>query len=184
MFNTSFKNITLVFVGNMLLESSIVQGNAKVPLLGRYDKEIMVRFPDLKFISKEMMEAVGGYKIKLAVMSAFAGIIAGCLCFLFTKMPERYIMPRTAFEDTGDIEETYYLSAENDLPLPGDMVLGYVDLNTEMVPFSGNIAVVERFRNTVCKMVAAVFFTYTMGSIFLWVKASKKTGCHKKMIKR
>lgn len=179
LFNTSFKNITLVFVGNMLMESRTVQENIKVPLLGRYDKEIMVRFPDLKLMLKKMIEAVVGYKIKLAVISVFAGIIAGCLCFLFTKMPERYIMPRTAFEDTGDIEETYYLSAENDLPLPGDMVLGYVDANTEMVPFTGNIAVVERFRNTVCKMIAAVFFTYAMGSIFLWVKASKKQGAVK-----
>ena len=174
LFNTSFKNITFVFMGNMLYKSKIAQGNVKVPLLGKYDKEIIVRFPDLKLILKEMAEAVDGYKVKLAVISAFAGIMVGSFCFLFAQMPERYIMPRTAFEDTGDIEETYYLSAENDLPKPGDMVLGYVDVNTDMVPFSGNIAVVERFRNTVSTMAATVFFFYTLGSIFLWLKSLKE----------
>ena len=176
LFNTSFKNITLVFVGDMLFKSRIVQGNVKVPLLGKYDKEIMVRFPDLNLILKKMTEAVIGHKVKLAVISVFAGIIVSSICFLFTKMPERYIMPRTAFEDTGDIEETYYLSTESDIPQPGDVVLGYVDADTEMIPFSGNIAVVERFRNTVCKMAATVFFVYTMGSIYLWVISSKKQG--------
>lgn len=174
LFNTSFKNITLIFIGNFLFENRLMQNENKVPLLGKYDKEILICGPDLKLILKSIKEAVTGHEVRLTLISVFAGILVSSICFLSTKMPERYIIPRTAFEETGDIEEAYHLSTKDDLPRPGDLVLGYVDADTEMIPFAGNIAVVERFRNTVCGMVATAFFVYILGSIYLWTKVSIK----------
>lgn len=174
LFNTSFKNITLIFVGTMLFRGKLAEGKRKVPLLGKYDRELVIGLPDLGAISKSIKEAALKYKKGLVLISLLLGVAAGGICFVSVEMPERYIMPRTAFEDTGDIEETYHLSLENELPKAGDVILGYVDEATDMVPFSGNIAVVERFRDTVCAAVVTVFFVYAVGSIGLWMNARRK----------
>lgn len=168
LFNTSFKNVTLVFIGAMLFSGRMTGEKRKVPLLGRFDREFSITLFDFKTFLKCVNETALAYKTKLVLLSLFLGMAAGGICFALAKMPERYIMPRTAFEDTGDIEETYHLSSENELPQAGDMVLGYVDEHTDMVPFVGNIAAVERIRNTVCGTVVTVFFVYGAGSIGIW----------------
>lgn len=174
LFNTSFKNITLIFVGAMLFSGKYAEGKRKVPLLGKYDREWAVGLPDFEFIYKSIREASLNYKKSLTVVSLLLGIGAGALTFAFAEMPQRYIMPRTVFEDTGDIEETYHLSSENECPQAGDVILGYTDEATDMVPFSGNIAAVERFRDTVCGAAVTVLLVYSAGSIGLWVKARRK----------
>lgn len=174
LFNTSFKNVTLIFVGAMLFCGKQAEGKKKVPLLGKCDRELTIRLPDAGAISKSVKEAALKYKKGLILISLLLGAAAGGICFVCVEMPERYIMPRTAFEDTGDIEEMYHLSSEKELPREGDVVLGYVDENTDMVPFSGNIAVVERFRDTVCAAAVTVFFVYAVGSIGLWMNVCRR----------
>ncbi|MBD5456717.1 MAG: hypothetical protein HDR23_09700 [Lachnospiraceae bacterium] len=174
LFNTSFKNITLIFVGSMLFSGKLAGGKRKVSLLSKYDREFLIGLPDLGFISKSIKEAVLKYKKGLFLISLLLGVAAGGIYFVSVVMPERYIMPRTAFEDTGDIEETYHLSSQNDLPKAGDVILGYADEATDMVPFSGNIAVVERFRDTVCRAVVTAFLVYAVGSIGLWMNGRRK----------
>ena len=174
LFNTSFKNVTLIFIGAMLFSSKLTEGKRKVPLLGKYDREFAIKLPDFEIILESIREAVLNCKKALLLVALLFGAVAGGICFAFAEMPERYIMPRTAFEETEDIEETYHLSAENELPKTGDVVLGYVDETTDMVPFSGNIAVVERFRDTVSAVVVTVFFVYTLGSIVLWMNICRK----------
>ncbi|MDE6186416.1 MAG: hypothetical protein K2G39_13470 [Lachnospiraceae bacterium] len=174
LFNTSFKNVTFIFVGAMLFSVKQAEGKRKVPLLGKYDRELAIRLPDTEAILKSVKEAALKYKKGLVLISLLLGAASGGICFVCAEMPERYIMPRTAFEDTGDIEETYYLSSEKERPKAGDVVLGYVDEKTDMVPFSGNIAVVERFRDTVCAAAVTVFFVYAVGSIGLWMNARRR----------
>lgn len=168
LFNTSFKNVTLIFIGAMLFNGTSAERKKKAPFFGRFDREYSIRLPDFKAFLNSINETASAYKRKLLLLSLLFGVAAGGICFVLTKMPERYIMPRTAFEDTGDIEETYYLSSEKESPKAGDVVLGYVDEHTDMVPFSGNIAAVERVRNTVCAMTMTVFFVYGAGNIGIW----------------
>lgn len=181
LFNTSFKNITLIFMGAMLFEGKKYEKKKlgeekKLRLLSGYDRTLMIRFPDFAAIGKEIGKAAAGYRLKMIITAAFLGIAAGAATFCLAEMPQRYIMPRTAFEHTDDIEETYYLTSAEDLPQPGDVVMGYVNEATDMVPFSGNIARVERFRNTVSAGVVTAFLVYGLGSVTLWIRERKTKG--------
>lgn len=168
LFNTSFKNISLIFIGNWVFERG--GKGKKLPVFGKLDREFNVSFPDMPAIWREIKKAGHGCGKKLLTLAAAAGILAGIIAFSCSNMPERYIFPRTAFENTNDIEETYYLTSAEDLPEAGDVVMGYVDEQTDMVPFTGNVAVVERFRNTVSAFLLTGLLTWMAGSIFWWKK--------------
>lgn len=172
LFNTSFKNISLLFVGDMIWNKK--QSKRERALLGKYNRTFSVNILDLKRIFAESMKNARKYRKKLIIITMVAGIVAAAMGFWITPAPKRYIMPRTAFELTNDIPETYYLTSVEDIPQAGDMIMGYVDENTDMVPFAGNITAVERFRNTVTYGIVAMFLLYVASSIFLWEKDIRK----------
>lgn len=165
LFNTSFKNLSLLFLGDMLLNR---ESEAKeYSFFARWNKTICIPIPDIKRLLEESIVNAKKYRKKLIIASIAIGIICAVIGYTTTKNPARYILPRTAFEYTNDIPETYYLTAEDDVPQTGDLVMGYINETTDMVPFTGNITVVERFRNTVSFGLIAVLLTYVTGSIYL-----------------
>lgn len=172
LFNTSFKNISLVFLGLAVYEK--MQKGKIIYCGGKIDKNI--EFPEIDWEKgkRRIRQAVCGKKRKLLGISFIAGIIAGGVAFGIFKAPERYLFPRTAFEYTNDIEESYYLKDEDDIPQSGDKVIGYVDQETEMVPFSGNIARVEQIRNMLFTGVTTAIAVYGAEIIFLVIKDKKK----------
>lgn len=172
LFNTSFKNISLLFVGAMLFGGE-TKGKV-LPLLGKYDKEFSVKLPDVKRIFEESIKNSVRYRKQLIAVALIAGVAAAGFGYFTTEEPKRYVMPRTAFETTGDIEETYYLFSAEDIPEEGDVVLGYVNESTDMVPFTGNITMVERFRNTVSGGMVTMLLVYMVGSLWLWKKDGMK----------
>lgn len=171
LFNTSFKNVSLLFVGAMLFEKK--DGKKEFSLLGKHNKEFSFRLPKGQVLYRELKEAAGRKKGALLTAALVLGVIGAFLGFYGTRMPERYILPRTAFESTGDIEETYHLSSPSDIPQEGDVVMGYIDETTDMVPFTGNIAKVERFRNTVAAGTVTAAAAYAVGIACLWIKSGK-----------
>lgn len=175
LFNTSFKNISLLFVGAMLFENKKAKKEASI--LGKYDRGLSIRLPDGQVLYNELKEAAGKKRKTLLTAAFILGTAVALIGFCCTKMPERYILPRQAFESTGDIEETYHLASPKDIPKEGDVVMGYIDETADMVPFTGNIAKVERFRNTAASGIVTVIITYMAGILYLW---KKKTGRSKR----
>lgn len=173
LFNTSFKNITLIFVGAMLFGGNKRYCGKKAPLFGRLDRELTIILPDFAAMGKEMWEVSRSYRKTLAAAGIMAGIVTGVLCFINADMPKRYILPQTAFEETGDLGEFFYLESGEDIPMEGDRVMGYVSKDTAMVGFSGNIARVERVRNMVGGAVVTAFSVYGLGMIYLWIKEKR-----------
>ena len=172
LFNTSFKNLSLLFLGDMLLNR---ESEAKeYSIFARWNKTICIPIPDIKRLLEESIVNAKKYRKKLIIASITIGIICAVIGYTTTKNPARYILPRTAFEYTNDIPETYYLTAEDDVPQTGDLVMGYVNETTDMVPFTGNITVIERFRNTVSFGLIAVLLTYVTGSIYLQKRDLRK----------
>ena len=103
-------------------------------------------------------------------------LIMGFVAYRSTPKPERYLMPRKAFEYTDDLEESYYLASEYDIQQKGDLILGFESPQTEMVAFKGNISQLEQFRNTVSGIVFSGILTFIAGSLILFIKAKGKTG--------
>ena len=85
-------------------------------------------------------------------------------------------MPRKAFEYTDDLEESYYLRSKEDIQEKGDKILGFESPQTEMVAFKGNIATVERFRNTVSGGIWGGVLTFVIGAILVYLKVTFGNG--------
>lgn len=169
LFNTSFKNLSLLFAGEILFAAN--QSAKEISVLGKADREINLKLPDGNKLLEDVKNAVRGHRKLLAVTAVVCGMAVGFVCYENAQMPARYIMPRTAFESTNDIEETYHLMSENDIPETGDVIWGYTDEKTDMVPFSGNIAIVERFRNTFSAGMLTMVLVYAAGCLYWWRKA-------------
>lgn len=177
LFNTSFKNISLLFVGAELFQTAPVSRQRRIGL--KLDKRIEIPIPDVSLAVIRTRFKRHRYGTVLAAASLAAALTAGALAFAETGMPERYLLPRKAFEYTDDLPESYYLTSEADIPREGDKVLGYESEQTEMVAFAGNIAKVERVRNTMAWGITVGVLVYAAGYFLLVFGMKNKNGACK-----
>lgn len=174
LFNTSFKNVSLLFVGAELFSASGKEGRSSVGL--NLDKEISITLPDISVLRQLPLSRVKKYRGRLAALSVVSGLVVAVLVFVTASDPERYLLPRKAFEYTDDLQESYYLTSEEDIQKEGDCILGYQSPETEMVAFRGNIAKVERFRNTVAGGCLTSLFIMGAGCVLVCLTVRKKDG--------
>ena len=66
-----------------------------------------------------------------------------------------------------------------DIQEEGDKILGFESPQTEMVAFKGNIAVVERFRNTVSGGIFSGVLIFAVGTILVYFKITLEHGVQK-----
>lgn len=136
LFNTSIKNLSVFFVGAYLwreLNSNPAE-KSKLP-----DK--MVK------IWKRVIGAFTQKRLKVVTIS----LLAGCVCCIgylrLTSLPEGYIVQRVECEVEGN---TYKTFSQDDLKEHSNLkVIDYVDEDTPMEVFSGNIGRLELFRGGV-----------------------------------
>ena len=110
------------------------------------------------------------YRAGILLVAILGALAVGTFLFRTAENPARYLLPRKAFEYTDDLEESYYLVSEDDIQENGDKILGFESPQTEMVAFKGNIAVVERFRNTVAGAIYSGILIFAAGTVLLYLK--------------
>lgn len=172
LFNVSCKNISLLFLGK---GKTNAYGN-KFRLL--QDREYFISIAKPKEILRSFFGFIKGIEKRTVFISIIIPIVAsitfGMVIYRNAKMPERYILPRSAFEYSDDLPESYYLKSDKDVLLEGDEILGFESDEKEMVIYSGNIAVVERFRNTVSGIVYSFIIVFAIEYFVLFVLKRKK----------
>ena len=174
LFNTAFKNITLVFVGEFLFKSLKKRGieGKEWGILSIADRVIELQdirdFERAVFL-KELWERE---KRWILTISAIGGIIVGLLCAMQIEMPEGYVVPRSQADM--ESEETYYLESEDDARYAGYQIMGYQDAETKMQVFDGNLVKMEKVRSCILAMcIASVLLgSCCVGVVF--VKAWRK----------
>lgn len=174
LFNTSFKNISILFIGVELFKTDGVMEERTVGL--KFDRNIGVSLPSVASICNNIWTYTCKYGVRLAIVSTIGAVQVGAVVYMCDVAPERYLLPRKAFEYTDDIEECYHLASENDIQQEGDRIMGYETEQTEMVPFKGNIAQVEQFRNTVTGGIVSGFLFFVIGKLILFVLVRNKDG--------
>ncbi len=174
LFNTSFKNISLLFVGAEL--SDRMQGDGRKVLDLGQDRSITIGLPNFSGVCVGVGKRIYRYLPGLVVLSVAGAMLAGIIVSHRFAEPERYLLPRKAFEYTDDLEESYYLKSEDDIPQAGDSVMGFESENTEMVAFKGNIARMEQFRNTVANGAMAGVLIFIVGCGLLFLKTKNMDG--------
>lgn len=168
LFNTSFKNISLLFIGMELFGVDSV--NCGKQIGWNVDKEISIPVPDIFNMLTKMWKMTRKYRAGILLVSILGALTTGTFLFQNAEDPVRYLLPRKAFEYTDDLEESYYLMSGEDIQEEGDKILGFESPQTEMVAFKGNIAAVERFRNTVAGVIYSGILIFAVGIVLIYLK--------------
>ena len=143
LFNTSFKNVTLIFLGALLFRQP--EGEQTFCLVPACQREIRIPLAGLPdFLISRAGEIWKAHK-KFILAVTLAGCMAGgVLCALVYEAPAGYVVQRFY---TDGLEETWvYLSSADDPSYEGYRVMNYKDAETPMQVITGNAVGLETLR--------------------------------------
>lgn len=146
LFNTSFKNITLVFLGEFLfLQKEGEQEYGLLPqVFGRW-QEIRIPFaalPDILFFRVRIYYRA--HKGRIWCVTAAGMFLGVLLCGLLYREPAGYVVQR--FYTDGLEETSVYLESEADPAYEGYRIMNYRDAETPMQIVSGKAVKLETAR--------------------------------------
>lgn len=153
--NPSFKNISLLFVGDFIFAKSDSFAakypdcflNKKIRICSLGAKEISIPMTFIQDRIRFFFQALKEKAVLFTAVSLCAGILAGGFYAVHTEIPTRYYVLRTS---TQIVSKEYILLDIQDLPEDFDgVILNYVDAETPMQIIEGNIGKVEYARGIV-----------------------------------
>lgn len=146
LFNTSFKNITFLFLGELLYRQK--EGEKEYCILPSLRREIDVPVPSLLISLEELPKRLAGLW-KACRKQILTGILAGAaagviLCGILYTTPKGYVVQRRYTD--GLFETSEYLESAADPAYEGYRIMNYVDAETKMQIIEGNAAALETAR--------------------------------------
>jgi hypothetical protein len=154
LFNTSFKNITLLFLGAFLFGQSgetkeTVETYAgterEYRLLSWGGRQITMPFAALPdYLAHGAADLWKKNRSKLLLMTAAGALLGALVCTVLHNEPEGYVVPR--FYTDGLEETSVYLESEDDPAYEGYTVMNYEDADTPMQIVSGKAVRLETVR--------------------------------------
>lgn len=143
LFNTSFKNVTLLFLGSLLfLQKDGEREYCLFPNPGRTVRVPLAALPD------RLMAAAGtvwkNCRRKIICAIAVGAAVGGILCAVCYTVPEGYVVQR--FYTDGLEETSVYLNGPEDPDYEGWKIMNYVDEETPMQLVQGKAVMLETAR--------------------------------------
>ncbi len=162
LFNTSFKNPSLLFLGAGLFAWLNRKQEKEIDLLkiGSKTVEPIEKWCDIGAQwQKRIRLSLQKNGKKAAAIAAVAAVAAVVIFRLTADFPERVLVPRKECADVSE-ESALYLEPEEIASYNDAWVLGYKDSETPMQEFSGNIILLERVRSSLASagMAAGAVF--------------------------
>ena len=179
LFNTSFKNITLFFLGELLFRQK--EGEEEYCLLpGLREKsdillrEIIDKVTKISFFQKNSpvlyMNMRKRYRKQLLATAAVCMLIGMAFCAILYKEPKGYVVPRT---NTDWIEKDFYfLESADDPAYAGYRIMNYRDAETVMQIVEGNAVKLE----TVRYYVGSALIGGLLGTAGIWLLFLRRRG--------
>ncbi len=167
LFNTSFKNITLVFLGALLFIQK--EGAREYCLFPGEQKKIEIPFaclPD-NLLNRVRHLCVSGRK-RLIPMAAAGAMLGAVLCSVIHVEPAGYVVQR--FYTDGLEETSVYLESEEDPDYEGYKVMNYKDADTPMQVVSGKAVKLETVRYYVGSMLIGGLAGAAVGVVLCGLK--------------
>ena len=146
LFNTSFKNITFLFLGELLYRQK--EGEKEYCLFPSLRREIDVPVPSILISFGELPGRLADLW-KFCRKQILTGILAGAavgviLCGILYTPPKGYVVQRVYTD--GLFETSEYLESADDPAYEGYCVMNYVNAETKMQIIEGNAAALETAR--------------------------------------
>lgn len=143
LFNTSFKNITLIFLGAMLFAHK--EEEKEFCILPVFGKEIVIPFAGLPDLLVARVSGIWKAHKKEICAAVCGGCLAGgILCAAIYREPAGYVVQR--FYTDGLEETSVYLESVDDPAYAGYRVMNYKDADTPMQVVAGNAVGLETLR--------------------------------------
>lgn len=153
LFNTSFKNITLLFLGELLYgQKEEEKEYGLLPLTRReVDVPIPALVPFFAGMPKRLAEIWKSCRKRVLGSILIGGVIGVILCGVLYTAPKGYVVQR--FYTDGRFETCEYLESAEDPAYEGYRIMNYVDASTRMQVIDGNAVTVETARYYVGSML-------------------------------
>lgn len=160
LFNTSFKNLSLLFAGNLLFKEG-EENNRSIGLFSKWNKQYAIG-NKIDVLLETVKSVWCRYKIRIAACGIGIGIVCAGAYGLYTNLPARIMVPQELCDYTD--REPVFLEEELSRGYDDTQVLGYKDKYTEMLPFEGNLVKLEYIRG----IFAAGVYGGGVGSLFIF----------------
>lgn len=174
LFNTSFKNLTLLFLGNFLFESIGKEKKQvrRVAIYAKGNKEIIINYQKISGIYLQLKSIWKREKKRVLVLALSCGMITSIFYGMIKEMPQGYIMPRIHVDIESD--ETWYLESEQESEYENMKILDYKDSETRMQIFKGTIVSVEHIRSCISTFVITTVFVLIVYILIVNIADGKK----------
>lgn len=152
MFNTSFKNLSLLFMRDILFQED---KETDLRLLSGINRQHEFSFGGIVNACRHMAAVICD-KRRLLIIASLTGCLAGALLYQIVKQePQRILVPENACDQwvlkvNEDSLSAYYLASDKEVPQSTDEVVGYVNAETRMIAYSGGIVWMEHVRGLIC----------------------------------
>jgi hypothetical protein len=174
LFNTSFKNITLLFLGAFLFGQSGETVKPVYRLVQAGDKIITIPFAALPdYLAHAVADSWKKNRRKLLLTTAAGALLGAILCTVLHNEPAGYVVPRSY---TDGLEETsIYLESADDPAYADYIVMNYQDADTPMQLVSGKAVKLETARYYVGSLLIGALAGAVLGT---WLAARRKEDLH------
>ncbi len=174
LYNTSFKNLSFIYMGALLFSNNDEQKSYRIlplALTKRLNKNISLK-PDLWYIVKEKISSICKFS-KLKLITGVIGAVFAVTILSFTvSYPEGYVVRRI---DCSDIsEDIHYYGDEKKYENYKEM--SHFQTGEQVEYFSGNIVEMEKIRNAVIAVSAGYVTAYLLCGTVGLIKQKNKTG--------
>lgn len=160
LFNTSFKNLSLFFLGALIWEKGTLNSEhcKRFCVLPKVHCEWELDVTKL-YILKENILCVWKKKWKkIALISGMTALIMGTIYTFNKEMPKGYIMPRIHVSIVEQEKNLWCVENPEDSKYEGIKIIDYTDETTYMQYFDGKIVVVEQVRLWISSVCIIGFF--------------------------
>lgn len=171
LFNTSFKNVTLIFLGAFLFRQK--EGAEEHGLFPKLPEQVHVPFAGLPDYLWAQIKGIFKAQKKKMVTILLAGAVAGALlCAVIYREPEGYVVQR--FYTDGQYETPVYLESGDDPDYEGYRIMNYKDKDTPMQIVSGRAVKLETARYYLGSILLGAFTAAVAGSVVFGYRKRQK----------
>lgn len=174
LFNTSFKNVTLIFLGSFLFRQK--DGAQEYYLLPRLNRTVTVPLaglPDgLWDRARDIWNRNRGRILSMTAAGAAAGLV---LCALLYTQPAGYVVPR--FYTDGQEETSVYVDSMEDPDYAGWKIMNYADDKTPMQLVQGRAVQLETCRYYVGSALIGGFLGIVLVTVYCGAVKHGDRGC-------
>lgn len=171
LFNTSFKNVTLIFLGSLLFLQK--EGEKEYCLFPQLQKTVRIPWAGLP---DRLFAAAGDVwrsrRRQILCMAATGVVVGAVLCGIFYRIPEGYVVQR--FYTDGQEETSVYLESPEDPAYNGWKIMNYRDAQTPMQLVQGKAVKLETARYYVGSVLIGGFCGWAAGVLYCILTEDKK----------